>query len=273
MGARRRAQLLACVLLHAWASAGITGTAAPKIIGLVPVRNEEARIGLCLRALALVADAIIVLDDNSDDGTVQAVEGLADECNIVEIITKQGQRWFRDETGDRNLMLQAGRAHGGTHFIVLDADEAFTGNLVDSDELRTQILELEVGFSLALHWIQLWKSIHYYRTDRLFDGAGRQHGILSSGCMACIFRDDGVSMYEGDFIHTRRVPEALSNKSLVIKDLEVGLLHFQFVNWRNFILKQASSLFAHSHARTHARTHAQPLPLLRTHKRRLFVLY
>ena len=98
---------------------------------------------------------------------------------------------------------------------------------------------MQVGQSIALHWIQLWKSIHYYRSDRLFDGQGQQHGILGSACMACIFRDDGVAQYEGDFIHTRRIPEALSWQSIMIKDLEVGLMHFQFVNWRNFILKQA----------------------------------
>ena len=202
---------------------------APKIIGLVPIRNEEARISFCLHALALVADSIIVLDDNSDDNTVQVVQGLAAECRVEHIITKDGNRWFRNETGDRNLLLQAGRAHGGTHFIVLDADEAFTGNLVDSGELRSQILDLDVGQSLALHWIQLWKSIHYYRTDRLFDGEGRQHGILGSHCMACVFRDDGVALYEGDFIHTRRVPESLSWNSLLLRDLEVGHLHFQIV--------------------------------------------
>ena len=180
-----------------------------------------------------------MLDDNSDDGTVEVVRGLAAECNVVEVISKDGQAWFRNETGDRNLLLQAGRAHGGTHFIVLDADEAFTGNLVDSGELRSQIFELRVGQSLGFHWIQLWKSIHYYRTDRLYDGQGRQHGILASHSMACIFCDDGVAQYEGDFIHTRRIPESLSFNSFMIKDIEVGLMHFQYVNWPNFILKQS----------------------------------
>jgi hypothetical protein len=224
-GAWRRSISGVCVaLLSTWFFARV-GEAyearPPKIIGLVPVRNEEARISFCLHALALVTDAIIVLDDNSDDRTVQVVEGLAAECNVEHIIKKEGQTWFRNETGDRNLLLLEGRARGGTHFIVLDADEAFTGNLVDSGELRAQIYELEVGQSLALHWIQLWKSIHYYRTDRLFDGTGKQHGILSGSCMACIFHDDGVALYEGDFIHTRRIPEALSQTSLVLKDLEV----------------------------------------------------
>ena len=230
--------LWACAHGQWWAEPA-SAAGAPRIIGLVPVRNEEARIGFCLHALALVADAVIVLDDNSDDRTVEVVQGLAAACKVAQIITKDAQGWFRNETGDRNLLLQAGRAHGGTHFIVLDADEAFTGNLVDSGELRAQILDLRVGQSLALHWIQLWKSIHYYRADRLFDGQGRQHGILGSACMACIFHDDGVAEYEGDFIHTRRIPEALSWNSLMIKDLEVGLMHFQFVNWPNFILKQA----------------------------------
>ncbi len=46
------------------------------------------------------------------------------------------------------------------------------------------------------HWIQLWKSGKYWRTDRLYDGEGNMHGLLGSMAMACIFRDDGMSIYE-----------------------------------------------------------------------------
>lgn len=108
-----------------------------KIVGLVPVRNEARRITFCLRALAIFTDSIIVLDDMSTDNTVDIVQGLAEECKIERIITKSV--WDRNETGDRNELLTVGRSIGGTHFVVIDADEAFTGNLADGDELRTQV--------------------------------------------------------------------------------------------------------------------------------------
>ena len=108
-----------------------------KIVGLVPVRNEARRITFCLRALAIFTDSIIVLDDMSTDNTVVVVRGLSQECKIERIITKSA--WDRNETADRNALLVNGREIGGTHFVVIDADEAFTGNLADGNELRTQV--------------------------------------------------------------------------------------------------------------------------------------
>ena len=108
-----------------------------KIVGLVPVRNEARRINFCLRALAVFTDSIVVLDDMSTDNTVSIVENLAEDCKIERIITKS--IWDRNETADRNELLTVGRSIGGTHFVVIDADEAFTGNLADGNELRTQV--------------------------------------------------------------------------------------------------------------------------------------
>jgi len=165
-----------------------------KIVGLVPVRNEERRIGFCLRALAMFVDEIVVLDDSSTDGTVAAVHALSQECRVSRIITKGA--WLRDETADRNALLAAGRAVGGTHFIVIDADEAFTGNLADGDDFREHVLGLEIGQSIALFWIQLWKSVHYFRTDRLYSDEGALGPVRGVLMMPCAFRDDGVSLYE-----------------------------------------------------------------------------
>lgn len=83
-------------------------------------------------------DEIVVLDDGSTDGTISVVSKTAALTRVSRIITKSGV-WVRDETADRNEMLRVGRAAGGTHFIVIDADEALTGNLADGDELRNQV--------------------------------------------------------------------------------------------------------------------------------------
>lgn len=99
---------------------------AKKIVGLVPARNESKIISQCLPALALYTDAIVFLDDCSDDDTVQVVQSLQSECSIERVIQKT--KWHRDEPGDRNALLQAGREIGGTHFIAQDADEMFTAN-------------------------------------------------------------------------------------------------------------------------------------------------
>ena len=64
------------------------GARDPKIIGLMQVRNEATIIEQTLRILALYTDSIIVLDDASDDETVDVVKKLAQELNIEKIICK-----------------------------------------------------------------------------------------------------------------------------------------------------------------------------------------
>ncbi|MDZ4131253.1 MAG: glycosyltransferase, partial [Hydrogenophaga sp.] len=172
-----------------------------KIVGLVPVRNEEQYIDQCLRALALYTDAIIVLDDVSTDNTVAIVESLAKECHIERIIKKT--IWFRDEPGDRNKMLQAGREIGGTHFISLDADEMFTAPCKDNNFLRNKILSMEPGDRMKLLWINLWKNVSHFWVDT--DENNRTVGDMRR----FIFCDDGFSEHQSDFIHTQRYPANL----------------------------------------------------------------
>jgi glycosyltransferase involved in cell wall biosynthesis/predicted O-methyltransferase YrrM len=199
-----------------------------KIVGLVPARNEEARIEFCLRALAQFTDAIVYLDDCSTDETVARVEQIARDCRVERILRKP--QWFRDEPGDRNRLLQAGREIGGTHFIVLDADEAFTANCQDQQMLRRLILSLPPGEQLAMTWIQLWRSLDYYRHDT---------SVWTNNVKSIAFRDDGRCSYESEFIHTARVPTNLAGARVALPGYEFGLLHFQFVNWRNLLIKQA----------------------------------
>ncbi|PKN03214.1 hypothetical protein CVU75_03415 [Candidatus Dependentiae bacterium HGW-Dependentiae-1] len=211
-----------------------------KIIGLVPVRNEEQYIDQCLRGLALYTDAIIVLDDASTDHTVAIVQSIAKECNVATIIKKNV--WVRDEPGDRNKLLQAGRAIGGTHFIVMDADEMFTAPCLKNNILRTKILAMEPGDKLSFHWIRLWKSLDKFRLER-DEKQKRPDGTSKTFCdiRPFIFCDDGESAYHSNFIHTSRYPSTLAAGTISgIGDVEVyGVLHFQAVNWRNMRVRQA----------------------------------
>ncbi|HAB37798.1 MAG TPA: hypothetical protein DCE52_07380 [Rhodobacteraceae bacterium] len=197
-----------------------------KIIGLVAGRNESARIAFCLQALSEYTDAIVYLDDCSEDDTVGVVQSIAESCCVERVICKSS--WVRDEPGDRNKLLRAGRELGGTHFVVIDSDEAFTANCLDGNYLRRRILELKPGEQLALNWIQLWRSIYKYRDD---------DSVWSGRFKRCIFCDNGKAQYKSRFIHTSRVPK-LKGRRYDLREGGVGLLHFQFVNWSNLKLKQ-----------------------------------
>jgi glycosyltransferase involved in cell wall biosynthesis len=200
--------------------------ASPRIIGLVPGRNEEDKVEFALRALSKFTDAIVFLDDCSTDATVQVVRGLSEACRVEKIIEKTV--WHRDEPGDRNRLLAAGRELGGTHFVVIDADEAFTANFLDGDALRKRILSLKPREQLSLRWIHLWRSVDKYRIDA---------PVWSERYKRCIFCDDGRSEYQSKFIHTSRIPK-MKGKRIKLQDKDFGLLHFQFVNWSNLELKQ-----------------------------------
>lgn len=199
-----------------------------KIVALVPARNEGAKIAFCLRALAQVADAIVYLDDCSDDDTPAIVESSAAQCRVARII--RNAHWHRDEPRDRNALLEAGRAVGGTHFIVIDADEAFTANCVEGGFLRDRILALRPGDRLALTWIQLWRSTAHYRFDQ---------SVWTFDCRPFVFCDDGRCAYASAFIHTPRVPLSLRGRVRKLGGYSHGVMHFQFVNWRNLLVKQA----------------------------------
>lgn len=199
-----------------------------RIVGLVGVRNEAPRMAFCLRSLARFCDAIVVLDDCSEDDTVKVVESLAGECKVERILRKD--HWHRDEPGDRNAQLNAGREIGGTHFIVMDADEAFTSNLAKDGTLRRMIADLEPGDQLCLPLLNLWRGFKQFRSG----GPGWCHDVRPFA-----FADDGVTSYSSEFIHTPRVPVDLQGHKWNMDSYAMGVMHFQFVNWPALMLKQA----------------------------------
>jgi glycosyltransferase involved in cell wall biosynthesis len=199
----------------------------PKIVGLIPARNEAKIIEQCLHALSLFTDAIVYLDDASDDNSITIVESVADKYNIVKIIKKQ--IWRRDEPADKNALLKAGREIGGTHFIVIDADEMITANCLKNDFLRNRIKNLKPGDRLLMNWIHLWQQPNFYRSD-----AGWRYRFKDF-----IFCDDGICSYDSEFIHTPRTPCNLSGTSYYLDENDYGMLHFQFMNWTNVVIKQS----------------------------------
>jgi Flp pilus assembly protein TadD len=202
--------------------------ARPRIVGLVPGRNEAPRLPFCLRALARYTDAIVYLDDASEDDSVKVVESLAAECRVERILRKD--HWHLDEPGDRNRLLKAGREIGGTHFISVDADEAFTSNCAQDGYLRKLILALLPGDQIAVNWIQLWRDIRHFRCD---------DSVWTWNYKGVVFCDDGACQHSSAFVHTPRVPGNLAGATYRLSGYAHGLMHFQFVNWHNLLVKQA----------------------------------
>lgn len=99
------------------------------LVGMMMARNERWCIKVTLRAALAWCDHIVFLDHNSTDATASiAVEMAAGEFyGRITVVQEPAARW--DEMKLRQAMLELGRAIGGTHFAIIDADELITANI------------------------------------------------------------------------------------------------------------------------------------------------
>jgi glycosyltransferase involved in cell wall biosynthesis len=199
----------------------------PKVVGLLPVRNEAWIIEQHLRAFSKYVDEIVVFDDGSDDSTVAIIKSLAQECHVTRIIEREC--WFYEEYSRRTALLNAGRAVGGTHFVLLDADEMFTANCLHNN-LYAEILALQPGQELCIMFYNLWKSTDHY----CLSGSPWKPYYL-----ACAFCDDGKSVYPKSYIHVQRTPLKQKSSIRYLDPEKFGLMHFACVNWHNLLVKDA----------------------------------
>lgn len=210
-----------------------------RILGLVAARNESVFIKNCLKALAVYTDAIVFLDDASTDNTLAIVESIREDCHIEKIIAKKN--WVRNERADKQLLLDAGRALGGTHFIMIDADEMFSACCAQDQWLRKKILGLKPGQELVFHWVHLWDGLDFYRDDDVLSpreilpkGGSQAISVIFCDDKACSYNENPVYGLSGT-IHVCRRPLNLRPKVTGlteggdwIRDFNYGLLHFRY---------------------------------------------
>jgi glycosyltransferase involved in cell wall biosynthesis len=219
----------------------------PKIIGLVQIRNEQEIIEQCLRALACYTDAIVVLDDASQDNTVPLIKALAQELHIETVIENQRSAWQHStENANRQKLLEAGRAAGGTHFILIDADEMFSANCANNNWLRSIIVTLEPGTVFHLPCVNLWDGLEHYRDDQWCNPAQKRWVKPIAFC------DDGVCSYANNIswggpakiLHAARIPinltHANTGKLRRVRTLNPNqfLLHFKYANLDTIAIKK-----------------------------------
>src|SRR5260370_28219717 len=127
-----------------------------KLVGRVPVRNEDWVVGLALRAALLSLDEVVVLDQGSRDGTPELLASIAAEHpGRVHRLAESDGVWR--ETAIRNRLLAAARGRGATHLCALDADEVLTGNLLPG--IRGSFAALSPGEPLRLPWLARWRGL------------------------------------------------------------------------------------------------------------------
>jgi glycosyltransferase involved in cell wall biosynthesis len=193
-----------------------------KIIALLPVKNEEWILETCLRSLKELSDEIIIFDDGSTDNSKKIMK----RQGAVIVVQPNVRSDYVDMSFKRRILLEEGRRRGGTHFIWLDADEAFAGKFLKNG--REIISRLKPGEKLMLKWITLWKSVNEYRIDGLFRDLYKDF----------IVADSPELNFEKKFLSEGRTP-GKNNYNIRLDERDGVVLHFQFVNWERNQLKQA----------------------------------
>ncbi|MEO5357096.1 MAG: hypothetical protein H7844_07350 [Nitrospirae bacterium YQR-1] len=196
-----------------------------KIIALLPVKNEAWILPTYLSSIKPVVDEIIAIDDNSTDSSREML--LSAGAVVFDNEEKVKTGWA--EHSIRVKLLHYGRQRGGTHFICLDADEAFTGNF--AAKIPYYLKMLNPGQKFLMQWLALWKFPFFYRDDT---------SVWSNNFKDFMFCDDRKSEHDYAFLGVgRTVGKCTPENTIKISPSEGAVFHFQFVPWERFQIKQA----------------------------------
>jgi len=93
-----------------------------KLIGILRIKDQIHTINQCINKLSSLVDEIIVLDNWSTDGTLEAYKKYP---KIVEVLET---REF-DEGRDKIMLLEAAKKRNPDWIVWIDADEVFENHL------------------------------------------------------------------------------------------------------------------------------------------------
>ena len=180
---------------------------APKIICLIPVKNEAWILERCLQSASIWADHIIVADQGSTDGSIE----IAKSFNKVIFVDNSTNEDFNEYKMRSPLFKEADKIEGPKVLISVDADEILTPNF-DSPEWDT-ILNSKPGTIISLPLINLLPDGKYW----------------SFGEIWCGYIDDGTPYASGS-IHVPRTIMPSGHDVLICQDIQ--LLHYKYLDWR-----------------------------------------
>ena len=194
-----------------------------KTITLMTLKNEEWIIDTTFPVLSKISDKIIVADNNSKDNSNEMLKKYN-----VEII--ENNNTTPSNTVRWNLLDKARKEYGKNNLIIcMDADEFLPP--VTFLKNKKKILSHVPGTVFSSPWVQVWRKVSQYRADNsIWNPATNTKPFM--------FIDDGEMDYDRTPLlidHISRVPEINVKKSI---NLNIPLIHLQFVNWKRSQLKQ-----------------------------------
>jgi hypothetical protein len=198
-----------------------------KLIGMLPVRNEDWCIGLTARAALMWCDALIVLFHACADDSPEILYDLKREFpDRLHWVFQEDATW--DEMEHRQILLEGARRAGATHVAIVDSDEILTGNLLSS--IRENIEKLPRSSILQLPGYNLRGGIERFHST----------GIWGHRWFSVAFADDPRLHWSGDQFHHRE-PMGLSlNQYQPVAQGRGGIMHLWGANERRLKAKHAA---------------------------------
>ncbi|OGN29992.1 MAG: hypothetical protein A3A33_01565 [Candidatus Yanofskybacteria bacterium RIFCSPLOWO2_01_FULL_49_25] len=127
-----------------------------KLIGVMHVKDAIRTIDECLTKLSSLVDEIIIVDNGSTDGTLEAYKKFP---KIAKLLYTEGYHGGRDV----RLLLEEAKKRNPDWIILIDSDEIF------EDHLTRKIIEkyMRSAYSrISFRMYNFWLSKKRFRIDR-----------------------------------------------------------------------------------------------------------
>ena len=192
-----------------------------KLVGLMPVRNEDWVLGLSARAALMWCEELILLLHACTDRSLEIAEAVRTEHpGRVSIDVQVDGVWH--EMVHRQIMLQMARERGATHIAIVDADEILTGNL-------DLTLSLDGAHILQLPLYNLRHGIQQYHAN----------GLWGNRIVSVAFADDPALHWAGDRFHAREPQGKRLTGFQPIAQGAGGVMHLWGASERRLLAKHA----------------------------------
>lgn len=170
-----------------------------KKIGLMITYNEEHFIKYSLPNLIRCVDQVLILD-NSTDNTKEYCKQFENVIVFDEV--------FDDSKSRRQFLLDQGRKLNGTHFIVIDADEILSEELI-------KYLNSNWHDSLYCKWYHVYGDLYHAKNNYINEIQG------------IAFEDDGTDYHGNVLVHEDKIPNGRCDNYTKVPQ---SLLHFGTCN-------------------------------------------
>jgi Glycosyl transferase family 2 len=189
---------------------------ARTLVCLTPVRNEAWVLERFLRAASIWADVIVVLDQDSDDGSVEIAR------SFPKVALTRYPHTTYDDPIRRGMLVELGRAAapGPRVLVALDADEAIAADAWSAPQMR-ELLRGPPGTLGLMRWINVLPT--------------EPRAWIPPGLTDFVFVDDD-SPFRGDAMHGPRLPGHDGRAAVVLDAPKV--IHLQYLDWQRMRSKQ-----------------------------------